>query len=52
LTALAPLGRWAEAPTALRVAWLPSNAVGPLLPPWLVADMEAVDEAAEVRLAS
>ena len=49
LETLAPLGAWADAPTAARVILLPSNADGPRLPPWLVpeADDSVTDDADE-----
>jgi SNF2 family DNA or RNA helicase len=37
LERLAPLGAWADAPTATRVVLLPSGAEAPRLPPWLLA---------------
>jgi len=40
LERLAPLGTWADAPTATRVILLPSGADGPLLPPWLVPEAD------------
>ena len=41
LEGLAPLGAWADSPTATRIALLPSIADAPRLPPWL---LPAADE--------
>jgi len=48
LERLAPLGAWVDAPTATRVALLPSGADAPHLPPWLLPDADEPD--AELRL--
>ena len=50
LSELAPLGDWSQhASPADRVILLPSTEQGPLLPPWLLPDIEAAEEA-EPRL--
>ena len=50
LQELVPLGAWTEAPTATRVALLPSSADSPRLPPWLLPDYDESDET-ELNLA-
>ncbi len=46
----APSGAWADAPATARVALLPSNTRGPLLPPWL-APVPDLEEESEPHLA-
>jgi hypothetical protein len=52
LERLAPLGAWADAPTATRVVLLPSGAEAPRLPPWLLAgaDESEGEAGADARL--
>jgi SNF2 family DNA or RNA helicase len=51
LETLAPSGAWADAPAAKRVVLLPSDAHGPLLPPWLAPEETDTEEETEPRLA-